>query len=386
MRIGIVGNYGNNNNGDEAILLGILHQLTHHFDVKREDIVVFSNNPKQTELRFGTKAAQLYYKRSSMTTTIFATMKRSYKIMKDLDVVIIGGGGILMDLYRREAPLFSTYGLLANYAGCKVIVYGVGAGPINLAVGKFFIKRLAKIAESISVRDPESRGLLHAIGVKKDITVVGDPAFSIVTNQKKKKTTAIKNIGVTAVPYFNSAYWPKSDHAKYKAYIDSMAANLDRLIEEKDVHVTFFSTKFPQDVEASKDIANRMKQKEKVTVIEEHLDPEKLLKICADQDVIIGTRLHSLILALVVTTPVIGIEYHHKVEHFMDMIEQSDYSLSMEDIQDSSETFVTRIQKMEENWIAFQDRIAMISKFMKEKASKGMEQFKEVMLQKETKK
>ena len=62
MKIGIVGNYGNDNNGDEAILLGILQQLLDTFPIKNKDITVFSNNPTQTEKRFGVNSYPLYYK------------------------------------------------------------------------------------------------------------------------------------------------------------------------------------------------------------------------------------------------------------------------------------------------------------------------------------
>lgn len=47
MRIGIVGNYGNNNNGDEAILAGIIEQVTDQYEIEARDIVVFSNNPRK---------------------------------------------------------------------------------------------------------------------------------------------------------------------------------------------------------------------------------------------------------------------------------------------------------------------------------------------------
>ncbi len=36
MKIGIVGNYGNDNNGDEAILLSIVKQVTSTFNIGSE--------------------------------------------------------------------------------------------------------------------------------------------------------------------------------------------------------------------------------------------------------------------------------------------------------------------------------------------------------------
>src|SRR5690606_6149393 len=111
----IVGNYGNNNNGDEAILAGIIEQVKDFYKIGNEEITVFSNNPPQTSNRYGVKAAPLYYKRSSATMTFMETVKKNSPLIRELDLLIIGGGGILMDFYNREAQLFGSYGLMAKW-------------------------------------------------------------------------------------------------------------------------------------------------------------------------------------------------------------------------------------------------------------------------------
>ncbi|WP_102273769.1 polysaccharide pyruvyl transferase family protein [Cytobacillus massiliigabonensis] len=375
MNIGIVGNYGNNNNGDEAILLGIITQLTANFDIQREQITVFSNNPEQTQERYGVKSFPLYYKKGSAPKTFLETVKQSRKYIKDLDVVIIGGGGILMDLYKREAPLYGTYGLMGKQAGAKVVVYGCGAGPLTSSIGKFFIKRLAKAADSISVRDPESKALLQSVGINKDIQIIGDPAFTLTTVNKHKKSESIKKVGVTAVPYYNIKYWPEADEAKYQAYVTGMARNLDQLIEKKGVEVTFFSTKYPQDVWVTKDIYEAMEHKENAVMNEEHLSPAQLIDVCGEQDVVIGTRLHSIILSLDAETPVIGVAYHHKVKHFMQMIGKEDQCLSMDELSSDPMQFSAIIERMDSEWDAVQQEAEAISSSLKAKAAKGLDQF-----------
>lgn len=374
MRIGIVGNYGNNNNGDEAILLGIITQLTTHFDITTKDITVFSNNPEQTKERYGVESYPLYYKKGSIVKTFAETVKQSRKIVNKLDVVIIGGGGILMDLYKREAPLYGTYGILGKMGGAKVVVYGCGAGPLTSSVGKFFIKRLAAVADSISVRDPESKALLESVGVTKKVEIIGDPAFTLTTEKKHKLTNKIEKIGVTAVPYYNIKYWPEADEAKYQAYVQGMAKNLDELVAKKNVQVTFFSTKYPQDVWVTKDIYEAMQNKQGVVVNEEHLSPAQLIDVCGEMDVVIGTRLHSIILSLDAETPVIGVGYHHKVAHFMQMVGKADQCLSISDISDSSQHFLNIVEKMNNNWEEVQLEANRISGELKEKAAKGLKQ------------
>ncbi|HWO77556.1 MAG TPA: polysaccharide pyruvyl transferase family protein [Bacillus sp. (in: firmicutes)] len=375
MKIAIVGNYGNNNNGDEAILLGILTQLTENFNVSVNDIIVFSNNPKQTEERYGVKSYPLYYKTHSVLRTSIQTVRKAYEYLKDVDVVIIGGGGILMDLYKREAPLFGSYGIVGRRRGAHVIVYGCGAGPVNSYIGRTFLRRLAKASHSISVRDPKSKVLLQSIGINKTIETIGDPAFNLASPYKHTPTKAIQKIGVTAVPYYSKEYWPQTDEKVYKSYIHMMARNLDQCIRENQVEVTFFSTKYPQDVQVSVDIVKEMKEKESVQIIEENLSPADIMRVSSQQDVVIGTRLHSLILALNAETPVIGVSYHEKVESFMEMIGLGNNCFSIDALEQSSTLFSNTLFELNEDWQAVQANTVTIASKLKEKAAKGLKQF-----------
>lgn len=319
MRIGIVGNYGNNNNGDEAILAGIITQVKQFYNVGNEDITVFSNNPKQTSELYGVRAEPLYYRRPAASFTFFQTFRKNSKVVATLDLLIIGGGGILMDFYNREAQLFGSYGMMARFNKVPYIVYGCGAGPIRTPMGKWFIKNLLKGADTVSVRDPESKKLLHSIGVKREILVIGDPSFALSLNCKKERKK-LKRIGVTVVPYYDKNYWPDRDDAIYKQYIHAMAENLDRIIQETDVTIELFSTKYPHDVDVTVDVLQLMHHKEQVAINKEDLSPERLLEITSNLDLLIGTRLHSVYLAVNAETPVLAISYHTKVKDFMGMV------------------------------------------------------------------
>lgn len=375
MRIGIVGNYGNNNNGDEAILAGIIAQLEEFYNIPKKNIVVFSNNPPQTSNRFGVSSSPLYYKRSSATLTFMETMKMNSPLIRELDFLIIGGGGILMDFYNREAQLFGSYGMMAKWAKVPYIIYSCGAGPLNSTIGKWFIRRLVGKAKSVSVRDPKSRQLLKSIGVKKEISVVGDPSFALDPLKVKAPSTGIRKIGVTVVPYYNLAYWPEADHIKYDNYVQSMATNLDALVEDQDVHLTLFSTKYPHDVDVTVDVHQRMAHQEKVTIIRDNLTPQELIEISAEQDLVIGTRLHSVYLAVNAQTPVIAIAYHHKVRDFMNMVELGDNCVRIEDLTKDDTILSKKVEAVKADWQATSDRAVELAEEMKTKTKLALNQF-----------
>ncbi|ARD48983.1 polysaccharide pyruvyl transferase [Sporosarcina sp. P37] len=378
MKIGIVGNYGNDNNGDEAILLSIISQVTSTFNVPSDAITVFSNNPKQTAKRYQVMSAPLYYKKGNAVKTFGATYLQNKKIVKTFDLLIIGGGGILMDLYKREAPLYGSYAMMAKNSGVPYVVYGCGAGPLSSELGKWFIRYMSKHAESISVRDPESAALLKSIGVKKSVEVMADPAFSLKRERQSSADRPLK-IGVTAVPYYHGGYWPESKEEIYQQYIEGMAKNLDVLAAAQPVEITFFATKFPQDADVTKDIQALMKESKQTTVIDRNLLPEDLLEVTASQDILIGTRLHSLILATCTSTPVIAVCYHHKVTDFMKLADLSHVAIPIDEMHTSDSYLADAYDSLASDWNDTCEKTAKLSDTLYEAAMKGTRQFTEAI-------
>ncbi|WP_205600792.1 polysaccharide pyruvyl transferase family protein [Gracilibacillus sp. YIM 98692] len=388
MVIGIVGNYGNNNKGDEAILEGILRQLEDVFGMDRADIIVFSNQPEKTSEQYGVKSKRLYYKNHNAVSTMCKTMRKNAAAIKQLDLLIVGGGGIFMDLYGREAFLFGMYGWLAKLSRTPVVLYGVGAGPILTKTGKFLLRSLAHLSDLVTVRDPKSKQLLKEIGVKSAVHVIGDPAFQMTPAQKQMLEDTDReerpvHIGVTAVPFYHKSYWPNEDIEQYERYVSGMAANLDALLETyPHCRIQFFSTKYPQDVWVTEDICSRMDMQEKCKIETNLTSPQKIVQFAADQDIVIGTRLHSLILALVSKTPVIAVSYHHKVRDFMEMIGMHSYTIGIEELDRNPSFFVNAVGQMRDNWNKTLERFSDVSEMMKQQAHAGMELVKSRVLEK----
>ena len=378
MKIGIVGNYGNDNNGDESILYGILQQVKQTFSVTSEDITVFSNNTQQTSERYGVHSYPLYYKKGNLYKTFIHTFRNNKQYVSNFDLLIIGGGGILMDFYRREAHLYLTYAMMAKQSNIPYIIYGCGAGPLDTLTGKISIRLMCRYAANISVRDPQSKELLESIGVKKPIEVIGDPAFTLKANREDYAEKPI-NIGVSAVPYYNANYWPEGDVAKYDAYITSMAKNLDNVIANQNSNITFFATKFPQDVTVTKDIQKKMQYSQSTKIIDENLVPERLLEVTGELDIVIGTRLHSLILATNSETPIVAVSYHTKVQDFMSFVGASDRCLQMQDLKDDDGALSHVVGRMGDNWQQSIAETKQIATHIHKEAMHGQELMKKAV-------
>ncbi|RBP37824.1 polysaccharide pyruvyl transferase family protein [Garciella nitratireducens] len=329
LKIGIVGNYGHNNNGDEAILQGILNQIK---DINEHyDIVIFSDNVSDTIKRYHLKSYRLTYKRNNIFSSILYTVVRVFKNIKEIDVLIIGGGQLLMDLFKRPPMLYCMYSILAKLAGKPVIYYCVGVGPISSIKGKFLIGLGLKNAMYISVRDIQSKRILnekYKLGDK--VIVASDPAFFLNPKNTMKKLQRNKIIGFTTLPYFNKVYWPKEDQEKYNRYIEILRQTIEKLIEDTDYNIILFSTVYPADVISSTDLYKKITDKSRVTNITENLNPYELLETINKCDLIVGTRLHSLILSVVCEKPIIGINYQSKVKNFMEKINLKEYCFNID--------------------------------------------------------
>src|SRR5258706_9949584 len=115
-RIGITGSYGGLNLGDEAILQSIIAQLRKELPV---EITVFSRDAEDTKRRHGVERAVPVRKLSR--AEIAPEVER-------LDLLILGGGGIL---YDADARTYLREVALAKEKRVPVMAYAIGAGPLD---------------------------------------------------------------------------------------------------------------------------------------------------------------------------------------------------------------------------------------------------------------
>lgn len=107
---------------------------------------------------------------------------RSYRAVKELDVLIVSGGGQLSELWR--GPWSHPYNVfkfsvLAKLSGTPLLVVGVGAGPLEHPLSKFFVRWSVRLARYTSLRDRESEALLCSLGITSELAVCPDPAYAL---------------------------------------------------------------------------------------------------------------------------------------------------------------------------------------------------------------
>lgn len=303
----VSGYYGFNNLGDEAILEELISELKTL--VAQEDIVVLSQDPNATASLYGVKAINRWQ------------ISKIAGLLGQTKLFISGGGGLFQDTGSVKSVIY--YGGLINIArmaGAKVMVYAQGLGPLKAQLSKILTRQTFKLVNAIAVRDPGSQKMLRDWQI--DATLTGDPVW-LLTPGKLPQTIAgdlekAKEHGKLLALSLRSGGGFDREH------IACLAETLIKTIEEPCT-VMLLPLQKNQDTEPLAYFEECYKKLGGKTLAPDTsllARPSQWLALIGAADLLIGMRLHSLIMALSAQVPVIGIAYDPKVKAVMEEFNQ----------------------------------------------------------------
>jgi polysaccharide pyruvyl transferase CsaB len=305
-RVGISGSYGGLNLGDEAILDSIITQLRQSMPV---EITVFSRDPADTLARHAVDRAVPV--RELSRNEVLPEVAR-------LDLLILGGGGILFD---AEANLYLREVTLAQEHGIPVLVYAVSAGPLKDAQARQAVRDALNAADVITVRDRQARKLLEEAGVTRDIHVTVDPALFLepeslpadalrregIDPERRLIGMSVREPGPAA---------PDLDPAHYHGLLANIA---DYVVERFDADVVFVPMERKMlDVQHAHAVVAQMAAAQRATVLKGTYSSREMLGLIGHIEFAIGMRLHFLIFAALQRVPFVALPYAGKVSGFLE--------------------------------------------------------------------
>ncbi|ARP44163.1 polysaccharide pyruvyl transferase CsaB [Geobacillus thermodenitrificans] len=321
-KIVISGFYGLGNTGDEAILEAMIDNLRSEWPDL--DITVFSLSPEQTEKTHSVKSVYRGWRHNN---------KEKIRALREADLLISGGGGLLQDTYPTRflfgpLPYYLLIVFLAKLCGTKVMFFSQGIGPVNTTWGKILMKVFANMADFITVRDEYSKQLLHQLGVTRPETVVtADIVFAFCHKQDDACMESLplhgdeQLVAVSVRPWFH-----------HRDYYRKIAKALDQLIELEDITPVFVPMEGEHDVYASEQVVKQMAHKRSCHILDPNFTPNQYLHFISQCRLTIGMRLHSLIFSALTGVPHIGLSYDKKVESLLKRSGMWDYSFRLENI------------------------------------------------------
>ncbi len=303
----ICGAYGKGNAGDEAILKAILRQMK-HID---EDlpICVLSHDPMQTKLEHHVGAVHAF------NPLAFLPAMRKSKLY------ISGGGSLIQNQTSTRSLLYYLLSIrLAKLCGCRVLMYGCGIGPVNGGRNRRLAARIIdRNVDAITLREDLSAKELSSMGVTKpEIHVTADPALLLDAGSESAVDGFL--LGQELDPEGKYALfvlrpWPGFAEKK-QAFIECA----EHVYRDCGLTPVFFALEPGRDAAPCRETAEAISCM--CPVVSAPSDEKLIIGMMKKMKVVISMRLHTLIFASSVGTPLVAVSYDPKVTGFMRYIGQ----------------------------------------------------------------
>jgi polysaccharide pyruvyl transferase CsaB len=301
----VSGYYGFDNLGDEAILEELCTELKQL--VKPEEIVVLSANPELTAKRYGVRSMQ---RKSLMDLWTALTEARLF---------VSGGGGLFQN--TRTIGSIIYYGLqilMAKAHQAKVVIYAQGIGPLRGKLAENMCRQFFSQADELTVRDDASVRYLENWRLKGQRTA--DPVWNLAPSElpdSVRKQLNAAGAGRKKSKCVGLSLRPSPDLTD--EHLKNLATALDALLA-KDEQLLLLPLQIEQDMPVLQKFQQYWQEKSRSASI---LDssalelPSQWVELFAQLKLLVGMRLHAIIMALKSGRPVAGIAYDPKVTQLL---------------------------------------------------------------------
>lgn len=305
LKIGISGSYGGMNLGDEAILQSIINGIRANIEA---EITVFTRNPEDTMNRH--RVERVVPVRKLGRKEVIPEVER-------LDLLIIGGGGIL---YDADAKAYLREAVIAHEKGVPFMLFAIGAGPLKEHAVQEHVQKVLDLASVVTVRDHPSLRVLEEAGVKREIMITADPALLLtpeplgaevlqqegITRKRKLVGMSVREPGVAAPDI-------REEH-----YHNLIANAADYLIDRYDFDVVFVPMEPKFDLHQAHSVIAKMVWPNHASILQGDYTPGQIMTIMKRFEFVVGMRLHFLIFAALQGVPFISLPYAKKVQGFIE--------------------------------------------------------------------
>ena len=263
---------------------------------------------------------------------------RSLDRLRGTRLLVVPGSGVLSEHFG--GPMNLPYTLckwcaLARLAGARIVFLSMGAGPLDSRLGRWFVKRSLNWADYHSVRDVTSKRIVDGLGVRGATPLYPDLAHSLRLPGTAPRigTGPAREIGVNPFPQFDPRYWPERNPTSYVRYVDRLAEFCVELLR-RGARLHLFPTQVRSDPLVVADLRDAilrgMPEAADHVVVPAVETLEDLTAVLDGVDLVVATRFHGILFALMRTRPVLAISNHHKMTELMIAAGQAEYVLPID--------------------------------------------------------
>src|SRR5690606_22819944 len=268
--------------------------------------------------------------------------RRAVRRIREYDLFVIPGTGILDDF--GQGPLDLPFHLLrwcraARIAAVPVHFLSIGAEPVAVSTTRWVLGRAARLATYRSYRDHASLENAERLGIEvSGDAVYPDLAFSYPAAHLPPCDPVAwppRRVGVGVMGYYGWNLTGAAAEAAYATYMSKLQRFVSWLLERGyEVRLLIGDTRPDQRpvrelVETLGAAAPRRDSAARL-IAEPIRTVDDLLAQIAEVDVVVCSRLHNVVLALLLERPVISIGYSKKNDALLERAGFGDYCQDVE--------------------------------------------------------
>ena len=225
-----------------------------------------------------------------------------------------------------------------------VVMFPNSVGPFRTFIGRFLSRLSLNSCDYILIRDPVSYEIVDKVGIKTAKVLTYDTAILFDRPTKGSLTDVSRPIvGVSPGIYGQSL-----SKAENKRYIEAHVRALDNAVEKYGISIVFlphYISGFKHDdLDVSKSIIKKMKNKSHAQIIETD-NVTDFCQLLNQMDMVISSKMHPAILAVIGFVPVLCISYDHKQTAFFQRLDMSECVLNIRDV-----SYERLSSKIDETW------------------------------------
>jgi polysaccharide pyruvyl transferase WcaK-like protein len=264
-----------------------------------------------------------------------------YRILRKADLLIVSGGGQIDDYWggpwMQPYSLFK-WGWIAKSTRTAYAFLSVGMCGLQSSLSRWFIRQALLLADYRSYRDQLSKKLLKEFSFTQNDPVVPDLAFSYEFQEGGEDVhsrSTERVVGLSPISYIPPRQPSHRTYEDHCHYLETLAAFASFLVGQKYSVVFFWSERSDQrDIKKIREMVDRetpssFKENIRSADIETVKDLMSVLSQC---DYVVASRLHSVLLAHLLSKPVLAISYDRKVATHMEDLHQTEYCLDIQGI------------------------------------------------------
>jgi polysaccharide pyruvyl transferase WcaK-like protein len=383
--ITLFGNFGTQNLGNEYTLRAILENLRERLPDARFNCVC--PDPEDAAARHQMPALLMSYRCSKMFKSSGARSGRlirflrrffirlplellewfkAFRALKGTRMLVMTGTGMLGDLGIGALDLhyeILKWSIIAKLRGSRLLFVSVGAGPIADPLSRWIVKRALALADYRSYRDAFSKEYLARIGFdsRRD-PVYPDLGFSLkpsVSPGVRDPGPNRRIVGVGLMDYYGTNSSPERGERAYRRYVERMAAFAAWLVE-RGYAVQLFIGDLAYDTRVVGDVRRILQERAtggRGEILQASIaSVEQLLEHLAKTDLVVATRFHNILLALMLNKPVVAVSYHEKIASLMSVVGLVEYYQDVDALE--VEGLVDRFTRLEQNAGAVRSLVA----------------------------